>query len=743
MSLWLPVQPCRNWYARVAGVIVAAAWAGLPVCAATLEEVAVTATKRPMGIDEVPFGLTVLGAETLDRTGAREFRDYLASVPGVSFSDGGLADAKINIRGLSTDVYSEIRPATAVYLDDTPLTDPGAHFIVQSPASPELVDIDRIEILRGPQGTLYGAGSLGGAIRIVTRQPDPTVAGAAAGMDVSMTEHGHESYEVDALVNVPLSDVTALRAVGYYNDQGGFIDNLGTLRNDVNASLRRGARVAVRMTRPEHLDATLMFAHNERSSPGLNIDNLSLDHYQQRTLMPDAYQDEWELLSLPMEYSSDGLEIVSATSYLDREWRQLSDISGFLEFFGVSGTVQADAQQDLNEFAEEIRIGSDLETDNHWLVGLYYLKRDQELRQTFPAPGFDAATKGRGAAFGAPDNLGMTRTTFDHEDVALFGEWSFLLMRGVQLVVGSRWQHMKEEANSDSAGLLYGGVARTSKHWAGSGFSPNVSASFRPSDVYTLYVTASKGFRTGGPNYAPVPQDLCEESLGMLGLTHVPESYDSDHVWNYEIGARVRSRDERIALSASAFRINWSDVQILGFLSCGTGFVDNAGTARTNGVELELSWRVGEHWTIEGNASYLDAQLEGDVPILGVEGGDRLPGVPQWTVNASLTYQHNITSSVVGYIRTDLQYVDAREGTFVPEGAPRLRAPAYALGNLRLGCEGARWSAALYLRNAWDEYATYARVDDFGLHPSGDWNTVGRPRTAGLRIDWRFGRGKH
>ena len=147
MSLWLPVQPWRNWYARLAGVIGAAAWAGLPVCAATLEEVTVTATKRPMGIDEVPFGLTVLGAETLNRAGAREFRDYLASVPGVSFSDGGLADVKINIRGLSTDVFSEIRPATAVYLDDTPLTDPGAHFIVQSPASPELVDIDRIEIM--------------------------------------------------------------------------------------------------------------------------------------------------------------------------------------------------------------------------------------------------------------------------------------------------------------------------------------------------------------------------------------------------------------------------------------------------------------------------------------------------------------------------------------------------------------------------------------------------------------------
>jgi outer membrane receptor protein involved in Fe transport len=544
-------------------------------------------------------------------------------------------------------------------------------------------------------------------------------------------------------VNVPLSDVTAVRAIGYYNDEGGFIDNLGTLRNDVNASLRRGARVAVRMARPEHLDATLMFAHQERSSPGLNIDNLSLDRYQQRTLMPDAYQDEWQLLSLGLEYRSEGFEIVSATSYLDRWWRQLSDISGFLDFFGVAGTVQADAQQDLNEFAEEIRIGSQLEADDHWLVGLYYLKRDEQLRQTFPAPGFDAATAGLGAAFGAPDNLGMGRTTFDHEEAALFGEWSFLLMRGVQLVVGSRWQNMEEDANSDSAGLLYGGAARTSKHWEGSGFTPNLSALFRPTDAYTLYVTASKGFRTGGPNYAPVPQDLCEESLRALGLARVPESYDSDHVWNYEIGARLRSRDERIALSASAFRINWSDVQILGFLSCGTGFVDNAGTGRTNGVVLEVCWGVGEHLSFDGYGSCVDARLEGDVPILGVEAGDRLPGVPHWTVNASVTYERNITSNVVGYIRTDLQYVDAREGMFVPEGAPRLRAPAYALGNLRLGCEGARWSAALYLRNAWDEYATYARVDDFGLHPSGDWNTVARPRTVGLRIDWRFGNGQH
>lgn len=706
-----------------------------------LEEIVVTATRRQLALSDVPLSMSVLSERAIYETGARGFRDYVTLIPGATFSDVGYADAKITVRGISTDIFSEVRDLTAVYLDEVPITNPGTHLIAQSAPNPYLVDIRQVELLRGPQGTLFGANSMGGTLRIVTQRPDPAAFSAFAEASIADIEHGGETYAVNGMVNVPLPRESALRLVGYYEDFGGYIDNAGTGRRDVNAAETTGARLAATIPFGERLSLALSVMHQEHLTDGMNQANIALPDYTQTTHINEYWEDDWTIYNALLTYQLDGAELLSSTSYQDRSWAQIGDASGsgFLALFGFeNGTVTAIHEQDLEEFTQEFRLTSRTDGDWSWLLGLYFMDRDLTWRQSFPAPGFDDATGGDAAAAGNPDNLSSGTTSFDHQHAAVYGELLYEFSRDWSLTVGGRWFRFEEDSERDVKGILSGGTVFIQSEATEESFVPKVTLAWAVSPETLVYATASQGFRPGGPNFLEVPLPLCEDALASVGLDAVPEGYESDSLWNYEIGARSTLLRGKLQGSVAAFRMDWTDVQILAFLSCGTAFISNAAEARSEGVEAELTLQATDSLSFSLSGAYIDARITEDVPVLSVESGEALPGVPELSLQANATWRFWMTDSISAYLRADYRYVDETAGTFVPEGFPRLVAPSYETLDLAFGLERGRWAASLYFRNVFDEYGIVNRVDDFGLHPGDDYQNLIQPRTLGLTVRARF-----
>ena len=700
-----------------------------------LEEVVVTATRRPESLDRVPMSLHVLTDDELAIRGARNFRDYANTVAGVTFSDAGVTDAKVTIRGISTDVYSETRALTATYLDEVPVTHPGAHFILQSDGDPELVDVERVEILRGPQGSSFGASSLGGVVRIVTSKPDPASFASSIETMLSTTDHGGLNYGIDGVLNQPLSENSALRLVGYFRDNDGYIDNIGTGRHNVNSSKITGARLAYGADIGDRgqILATL-FAQNQRNE-GFGQENIALDQYSQGTLIDEQYEDDWFLPNLVMTFNLSWADLLSSTAWQERDWSQLADVSG-IAFNQVS--VSGHHIQDLVQFIQEFRLSSKNGRRFNWLTGLYFDNREHTLRQTFPAPGYDAATDGEAAKFGVADNLGIGHFRFKNEQIAIYGEAEWQLAPRWQATAGVRFYQFDETSYVDSVGLLYGGLVVATREDDDSGFVPRLTFSWRPDDEHLLYATAAKGFRPSGPNFTPINEESCAESLAAIGLTEAPASYKSDSLWNYEIGGRVSLNDGSLRASGAIYYIDWTDVQILAFLQCGTGFVSNAGSARSKGIEMEIESPLTDSTELSIGVSYIDARLTKEAPTISALPGSRLPGVPRVSGYGSVTQWFKLAENHSAYLRSGLRYVDETFGSFVPGSAARLTAPSYAVVDLRFGFEVGRWNFAMFAENLFDEHGIVTAADDFGLHPSGDFYNLVRPRTIGFSIRASF-----
>lgn len=723
-----------------AGCILGPAAANGQEAPSGLEEIVVTATRRDLVLSDVPLAMSVLSERDIKESGFRAFRDYLSSIPGVAFSDVGLTDAKITVRGISTDIWSEVRDLTAVYLDETPITQPGTHFIVQSSINPYLVDVRRVELLRGPQGTLFGANSMGGTLRIVTNRPDPSGFASFAEGTVETIEHGGQTYAVNGMVNLPVGDASALRVVGYYEDFGGYIDNVGTGREDVDAAELVGGRLAAAIPFNERLSIELNVMHQERRTDGLNLVNISLPAYLHTTQLDEFYDDDWTVYNAVLKFEFAIADVTSSTSFVDRYWRQVNDISGFLEFFDVAtGTVTADNAQDQQEFTQEVRLTSNANGRVEWLLGLFFVDRNLALRQSFPAPGFDEATNGAATDAGAPDNLSIGGTEFDHQHFAVYGEVAVDLADDWSLSLGGRGFYFDESSLTAFRGFLAGGIhAPHKKSSDETGFVPKVTLSWTPSAQTLLYATASQGFRPGGPNWGDASLPDCQSGLDAMGLEKAPEFYESDSLWNYEIGMRSTLLDGRLQASTAVFRMDWSDVQILAFLSCGAGFLFNAAAARSDGVEAELEFQPSDSVTLELSGAYVDARLTRDVPELNVESGEELPGVPELSLQAAATWRFPLGSDTDGFVRGDYRFVDETGGSFVPEASVRLTAPSYDVVDLRFGVEREGWNASLYVTNVFDEYGIVNRVDDFGFHPGGDFQNLIQPRTVGLSLRARF-----
>lgn len=686
-----------------------------------VEEIIVTATKRAERLADVPLSVQAVGGRQLERIGAVNFSDYARTIAGISFQDSGAGRSQIFVRGVSTggDVDTGKESTVAVYIDETPVTEGS------SQPDLKLYDIERVEVLRGPQGTLYGSGSLGGTLRLITRQPNfDAVEGYVQGKGTLIHEGG-AGGSVDAMINVPLSDKLALRVVGYGIHEAGFLDNGFSGAKDINDEDTWGMRAALRFRPTDALDVTLTGYH-QRTDIGAYYQ--VTDHYPRLVIDQSAqepFDDEFSIGNLRVEYDLGGAHLTSSTSYFDRHRAFGNDIDWFTEMLLGIPRASSPLYYDVSAFSEELRLTSTSEGPLRWLVGLFYLDRDEDAGQSINPVGVPMPADPNANVF-------YSRTLSSTRQLAGFLELGYELFDGFTVTGGVRVSKIDSDLTAIKAGALIGAYSSLSGDADETPVTPKLNVSYRLRDGALLYAQASKGFRIGGVNPG-LP--ACGTCVVQLGTT-----FDSDSLWNYELGAKLEMFDRALRLNAAAFYIDWSEIQLNVSREDGFNGFLNAGDARSRGGELEVSLALGNGVEIGGQLTYTDATLTRLKPgVTGVgEPGSRVPEVPEWSRSGYIEWVRPVLGNAEFRIRGDVQYVGERRNNF----AGTRPMDSYTLYNLSLGLEIGDYTASLFGKNLSDERAQLRRQYYAGVHDGTpvEFNryTVNIPRTIGIALMRRF-----
>jgi iron complex outermembrane receptor protein len=739
-----------------------------------LEEIVVTAEKRESTVQTTPISLTaVSGADIQDR-GLTDLGNLVQSVPGVSIRTSGPGMGEFEMRGVSSTGGNS--PTVGFYYDDTPLTAPSASNEGKIVISPALYDLSRVEVLRGPQGTLYGSGSMGGTIKVVPNAPNPGAFDASAETTFADTDHGGFDHAENAMVNLPFAGgMAALRIVGSYSHDAGWIDrvvvapgefpaaNLAARGNvlgapiqteyhDVNDVDRTTVRVSALIKPIEGLSITPSFFYQKLAAGGLPyIDSdPGTDAHYQPVDVAENYKDEFKLGALNIKYTTPVLEVSSTTSYWSRNEPLNQDTTeswtvglvgsgGPSTYTAAQGGIGASSAIEYNpthQTTEELRVTSVGDANPKWLIGYFYEDFHSAWNIYFPSQ--------NGAAIYGSNNLFSYFSPMPIYQQSVFGELTFNVTEPFAITIGARRYHYNAPVNIDQYGALTATVV-TSTLEKDQGVTPKVSLSYDVTKDLMLYATASKGFRPGGGT-GPVPTSgplTCETQLqqeyGSTSFEPGPISFKSDNVWSYELGEKLRLADNRVTINGSVYFEKWNGVQQANSLSsCGYTYTANTGNAHVRGAELEIQAIVVRGLTVSANAAYSHAAMV-STPLInaGFDPGTPIQQVPQWTSSESITYRHALTDQLTLIARADNTYVGSRtDATFAIN-----QLPSYDLANVRAGIDGGRWSAVLFVNNVADKRVLLNNIVQDAVNlPTFNRVAVSQPRTAGIDLNYRFGK---
>lgn len=788
----------RRRHSLLAATALAASIAALPAIASaqqsnnTVEELIVTATKRDATILDVPFSINAQTQADIQKSGAVTLEDLSRNVASLTIQNLGPGQSQVSVRGVSAGQVVRDQPGVkeqvGVYLDESVIS------LSLFTPDVDLFDLNRVETLRGPQGTLFGSGSVGGTIRYITNQPKLGAYEGVVEANVNVLDGGDVGGYIKGAVNLPLSDKAALRIVGYDTEYAGFVDALGengTKKKNVNDGNRRGGRVSLLIEPTENISITPRLVYQEIHAGGFNRQEafnlfanpftttrpaITLGKREQYLLLDESFGDKTFLGDLTASFGFGGMELTSVTSYIDRKIdvnRDASALSGSvsvdLGFPDAAVTLPSKLVDttDLEQFTQEVRLGSDNDSPFQWLVGAFYSKVDRVYNQRLPTPGYDAytdATLGAGTsaavANGFPANSPYNASLpYDIKQKAVFGEASYEIDK-LTITAGGRYYDFEEERRFTSGGLFANGDDQTDKT-SSDGFTPRLLVSYKANADLTFNAQASKGFRLGGVN-DPLNLPLCSPQDEAIFGGY--QSYDDETLWNYETG--IKSRFGRFSFNGAAFYTDIKNLQTtLDAGSCSSRVVFNVPKAHTMGLEGELTARLAEGLDIGISGSVLQAEFDTTVTdgtgaiIGGIREGNRLPSVPNFQISFNATYTRTLTDTMDGYITASFQHVGSRytqasdqednPRSFVsglPFGGASgnnativdLKLPEYDLINLSAGLQMDNGLDIIaYVNNLTDENALLSFDRERGGRARLGY-TIGQPRTAGVTIRKSF-----
>jgi len=764
------------------------AQAATPPEAVQGDEIIVTATKRATTVQDVPFSINAQTQEDIQRANANTIEDLSRNVAGLTVQNLGPGQSQVSVRGVSAGQIVRDQPGVkeqvGVYLDES--------VVSLSLFTPDLdlFDLNRVETLRGPQGTLFGSGSVGGTIRYITNQPKIGVTEGQIEANINKVTDGDIGSHIKGAINVPLGNTAALRAVAYGTRYGGFVDAIGPAAGkNVNDGSRVGGRLSLLWEPADNIQLTPRVVYQKIRANGFNreeVFNLYANEFtdpphdykrrEQYLLLRERFKDDTLIADLTGSVDFGGAELTSISSYINRDILVSRDASA------LTGSVSVDLgfpdaavnlpsnlrdTTKLKQWTQELRLASTGTGPFQWVVGGFYSKVDRRYEQRLPTPGYDAATDavlgvGTSAAVsnGFPaDSPYNSDLPYDIKQKAVFGEASYQFGQ-FKLTGGGRYYDFSEKRDFISGGLFSNGDTFLGDKTKSNGFSPRIIGTWEPTNNLSVNVQAAKGFRLGGVN-DPLNLPLCsDEDEALFGGF---QDYDDETLWNYEAGMKYSRRG--VTFNAAVFHSKIKDLQVtLDAGSCSSRVVFNVPKAHTTGLEAEFAVHPLEGLDLSLAGSYVTAEFDSTLPeplatSTGIREGNRLPTVPKFQMAASATYTRRMDLDKEWYVNASFQHIGSRytqpadqednPRTFI-SGLPfngaagtgatviNLKLPAYNLLNLSTGFA---WDSGLelvaYVNNLLDKNPKLSFDRERGGRARLGYN-IGQPRTVGLTARYKF-----
>lgn len=737
------------------------------------QEIVVTAQKRAQVLLDVPSSVTVVGGDTLELQQAKSFQDYLSLVPGFSINGSTAGVTRITLRGANT---GGVASTVATFMDDVPFgSSTGlANGSILS-GDFDTFDLNRIEVLRGPQGTLYGANSFGGVIRYIPNAPKLGTFELRAQAGIEDTAHGGLGYNAAAVFNAPLGNKVAVRVDGFYRKDHGYVSSIGNnplfvpifgteigttlVKKNFNDRKSYGGRASMLMDPTDNLSIRLTaFAQNLNSGGGnfFDIDPATLKPlyggFVQSLYQPEPTHIKYRVYYGTVDWDVGFANAFSSTSYSTfRENLETDDtfaLGGLINLlaelgpaagaFGLPVIAQVPVARPLGlqlfqttstkKFTQEVRLASPNNDRFEWLIGGFYTNEKSAIDpQNLLATEFGTD---KVATDVAPIALIFLKSSYT--EYAAFGNATWHATPKFDLTVGGRLAHNKQSAHEVITSPLIGDQLANDNS-SETVFTYSVAPRYALSKHQSVYARVASGFRPGGPNVIPV---------GAPPGT--PTSYKADRLTNYELGYKAEAPDAHLwSLELAAYHIEWKSIQLFEIVNQ-IGINANGGRARVNGLEFSGALRPVPGLTFAANGAYTDAKLKDDTPaVTGGHAGDPLPWVPKWSGALHADYEFPMSPTLGGFVGASLDYIGKRNTEFNqrnPDGS-LVRIPGYAQVDLRGGVKLRRFTLEAYVHNLFDKRGI---TDAFGFGPGNFPNdaaaaAVIRPRTFGLTLTANVG----
>ncbi len=710
----------------------------------TVEEVVVTAQKREQTLIDIPQSISVVSGETLETQQATNFSDYLKLVPGLQLVQATPGQGRLVLRGVNA---GGVASTVAVYMDETPFGSSSALVNGGVLAGDfDTFDVSRIEVLRGPQGTLYGASSLGGLLKFVTNAPDTSGYSAKGQVALEDTKGGDLSYRTTAVVNIPLSQTVAVRASGFYRKDGGFIDSIGTggsdVESDINDGKVYGGRASLLFKPSDAFDLRLTAmaqdikadASGEVESDPDTLKTL----YGRPTLsqfVPSFSDIKYRVYNGVLNYDFGAATLTSSTSYSSLKQSKRDDatfLSPLIELvFGEPNELYLGQDTNNEKWTQEVRLASNPGSAFDWLVGGYFTDEKGLIYQEYVAVQPGTLTELTTLPLLAELNL-YSR----YKEYAGFANATFHLGERFDVDVGGRYSHNKQSATQEAAGVLAGGTPVASDLRSSDNvFTYSLAPKFKLDEHRSLYARLANGYRPGGPNVIP-----------PSAPAGTPASFAPDTVTSYEAGYKGESADHRFSLDVSAYHIDWKGIQLLTVVN-NFGINANGADAKSNGVEFNATARLTSGLTLSANGAYTDAKLSGDTgDLVGGKKGDQLPFTPKVSLGLNGDYSWTIDGKEA-YVGASLRVMGkqtaAYDADFQAANGRQRKVASYEVVDLRAGISFGQVELEAYVKNLTDSdgKTSTSAVTSSGLpiYPDGAIGTgVIRPRTIGVSLTAGF-----
>jgi outer membrane receptor protein involved in Fe transport len=741
-----------------------------------VEEIVVTATKRESKIEDLPMSVQAITGSRLDNAGVNDFMDYAELIPSLSYIQYGPGRSAFYIRGTSDGNFGNLagpNTTVAMYLDESPINTVGLN--------PDLhiYDMERIEVLNGPQGTLYGSSAQGGTVKLITNKPQREEFEAGFEVDASGGQEAANSDSFEGFINIPVSDSLAARVSAYSVNEGGFIDLVGGTKtfsasnysvpllgeSNHNESTVEGYRASFKAWINDNLTATLTHINQESKTIG------SWDHQpdtlgdlKSSKVIGEFTDDEWNQTSLTLEGSFNDTSFTYAGTFFDRDVRYLWDYNDYVEYYNLDSpatngfgynsyytcdyysyyyygtlegacndpTMWADYSLDMERETHELRFNGGEEGDRlQWLIGVFYDKLENPYKYTYKWPGMqsyysDGTWNGTGIAgregiWWEADNLR------EDETKAIYGEMTYALTDKTAITVGLR--SFDSELHFDAQDGYFGGFGtafyghEADRIEKDSGISPKVALAHHLDNGGLLYLNYSQGYRPAGTNRTNKNSDAA------------PLYYDSDELNNYEIGYKYTNADGTLKFNSAYYLMNWEDMQTAVYdRNLATiQFNTNIGDAVIQGIETDLTLLTENGFTIIAGATFTNPELDDNFILSGViqaTPGTQLANVSKHKISLAINKEFQIASGREGYWDLSLSRTGKRKSSLTNP----INQGAYTLGNFSAALEGDKWAGVLYVDNFLDTRAVIWEYS--GYRP--ETKFTNRPREVGLRLKYKF-----